>query len=171
MSTQPTLIILCSVPGGGKTTYATHLCEQSPEMAYICPDDLRLVLTGNVNDQSRNGHIFETMVPVLLSKAASEGRDCLYDATNVTRKNRAGILDLAKSLGYRIEVHVLQATLEECLKRNTSRAKRIPDSVILRMHSQYQAPDRAIETEIDEIVRVISWVNPDGSLVWEEVVL
>ena len=110
MNMQPTLIMLCSPPAGGKTTYCATLRAAKPEAAYICPDVIRASL-GNVNDQSRNHHIFSVVVPSLIQSAASEGRDIIYDATSVTVKNRAGIIEQAKSLGYRIEVHVLRTTL------------------------------------------------------------
>lgn len=152
---SPTFFCLCAIPGAGKSTYATLLRAKMPEAAYICPDVIRAQF-GDVNDQSHNYHIFSVVVPSLISKAASEDRDIIYDATNVTMKNRAGVFEKAKSFDYRIEVHVLQVTLDECLKRNAAREKIVPESVIRRMDAQFQFPDKRVESEIDEIVLVPS---------------
>lgn len=161
-TTEPTFHLLCAPPGAGKTTYAATFRRH--EMAYICPDDLRLALTGDTNDQSRNGHIFTRMVPSLIAKAASEGRDVLFDACSVSRKSRAGLLEQAKGLGYLVKVHVITATLEECLARNAARERVIPEAVIRRMHAQFQMPDKRVESDIDDVIHLVGKPNPDGTL-------
>lgn len=156
-------IILVGVPGSGKSTYAATLRAAHPEMAYICPDVLRAELSGDANDQSANARIFTHMVPALINKAASQGRDICYDATNVTRKNRRGILEQLKAFGYYVEAHVLDVSLEECLSRNAARDKRVPDEVVTRMHAQLKS-GKLDDEEIDAVIHIEGKPNADGTL-------
>lgn len=165
---DPVFWMLVEIPGCGKSTFAAYLRAEylSEAAAYICPDVLRAELTGEANDQSRNASIFTHHIPALVAKAAAEGRDVLYDATNVTRKNRRGILEQAKSLGYPITVFVLMDSFNPalCIARNAMREKRVPDDVIHRMHAKLAIPTLESDPEIGCIHEVISHPGDDGSI-------
>ncbi len=151
---RPVCVLMVGVPGSGKTTHARELVERMAfggPVAYICPDDLRLAHCGDASDQSKNGWIFGTALPALMKDAASRGDQIVIDATNVTRKARAPLLELATTLGYRREVHVMVVPLKVCLSRNAARDRIVPPEVIQRMLAQYQEPD--LNEGIDSIER------------------
>lgn len=150
-TTKPHLTMLCGIPASGKSTYAAALRAKRPEMAYICPDVLRGELDGDQNDQRSNARIFSAVIPALMQSAAAEDRDILFDATNGTRKNRRGILEQAKALGYSAHAIVFHTPLEVCLARNAAREKRVPDEVIHRMHLRFHPPVLPTDPELDFI--------------------
>lgn len=148
---QLTFTMLCGAPAAGKSTYAAQLRVDREDIAYICPDVIRgqLSPTGDEGDQTHNARIFQTILPSLVHSAASEGRDVILDGTFTTRKARAPFIELARSLGYRVECHVLNTPYEECVRRNAARSRVVPESVLFRMQSQWQMP--SLEEDFDEI--------------------
>lgn len=139
--------MMVGIVGSGKSTHVSKL-QAETGATVISPDEIRKELTGDMSDQSRNGDIFNNIVPLRIVRA---GGDIIYDATNYNRKNRKGILTIAKANGYRVVALVMQTPFDECRRRNAARSERVvPDFVLDRMTSGYEAPDKNIE-RIDEI--------------------
>ena len=70
-------------------------------------------------------------------EAIAEGLDVLYDATNITYKNRRSILQIPNAT---FVARLFVVSVEECKRRNSERARKVPDSVIGRMVRQFQPP-------------------------------
>lgn len=139
--------LMVGIVGSGKSTYVKAL-QSSTGATVISPDDIRQELTGDMADQSQNHRIFSKVVP---DRIRAAGFDIIYDATNYNRKNRREIIALAKGLGYRVVACVMQTPFDECRRRNAARSERVvPEFVLDRMESGYEAPDKNIE-KIDEI--------------------
>lgn len=153
---RPTFILLQARPASGKSTYADKLVAQAVledvAVTVVCPDQCRLHYCGDINDQSRNHWIFSVVCPALIRDAAAQGVSVIFDACSVTRKARAPLLELAKELGFRTEVHVLDVPLAECIRRNAARERSIPVEVIERMDRRWAAP--SLDEGIDQIVIV-----------------
>ncbi len=143
------------IVGAGKSTLVKRL-QAETGATVICPDEIRGELSGgNVADQSNNGVIFTKIVPERI-KAAFKSGDVIYDATNYNRKSRRDVCFLAKTLGATVIAHVLDTPFDECRRRNAARSERVvPEFVLDRMISGYEAPDKNIE-KIDEIRQVTS---------------
>jgi len=144
-------ILLCGAPGSGKSTYGNHLLKTMPNSNLISPDLIRAEF-GDIADQSKNGLIFNTIIPARIVGANSQSKDILFDATNVNRKNRANIIAQIKELGYRLEIHVMNTPIEVCKARNLARERKVPDSVIDRMFAQFQHP--SLDEGFDKIVYI-----------------
>lgn len=147
------LHITVGIVGSGKSTFVKKL-QADTGATVVCPDDIRGELCGgNVADQSKNGLIFTKIVPERI-KAGLKAGDVIYDATNYNRKNRRDVCIMAKTLGATVIAHVLNTPFDECRRRNAARSERVvPDFVLDRMISGYEAPDKNIE-KIDEIKSV-----------------
>lgn len=128
--------------------------------ALISPDLLRLELSGDVSDQSKNGFIFNQLIPIRMNGAHAQGRCILYDATNTTRKSRKEIIKHAKWLGYEVEAHVFHVPIDVCKARNAARARHVPEPVIDRQFAQWQEP--SLDEGIDRIV-VVPFDSPQGT--------
>lgn len=140
------LVMLCGIPGSGKSTYA----EQLKKEGYIIhsSDDTREQL-GDINDQSKNEEVFR-----LLHKRIKDdlrgGKNVVYDATNISRKRRMAFLRELQNIPCK-KVCVLIATpYEICVAQNFKRERRVPVEVIWKMYKNFNLPCK--EEGFDEVV-------------------
>lgn len=131
--------MLIGPSGAGKSTYATSLLKQ-PDMALLSPDELRLELTGNMSDQSKNGFIFNTLLPIRMNGLHGKRVNIVYDATNPDKKSRRAIVEHAHFLGYQVEAHVFRTPIEVCKVRNAARERKVPDFVIDKQFARWAEP-------------------------------
>jgi len=147
----PLRFVMCQgLPASGKTTYARRLVEEGYHL--ISSDQIREELTGDMTDQSWNAMIFNDIIPIRIVGAWASRREVVYDATSYCRDRRKDIIRQAKRCGYKVYVHVLRVPLEECLKRNEARERKVPEHVIQRMHDNWEDP--SLDEGIDGIVEV-----------------
>ena len=71
----------------------------------------------------------------------ANGRDVIYDATNISKKQRIRFLNSIKSIDCINVCVVLATTLECCLFNNANRKRVVPEEVIRRMHNNWTPPD------------------------------
>lgn len=136
----PTLKVIVGVPGSGKTTYCNKYVEShvGEPVVHLSSDKLRKELLGDTNDQSQNGKIFEEMKTRALNYLDA-GCTVLYDATNITRKDRLSILSKCPSYVIK-EAIVCWAPIEMCIERDSNRDRTVGKDVIDRMLKRFQAP-------------------------------
>lgn len=134
---RPSLIILCGIPGSGKTTYAKDYMEQNCNTVHLSSDAIRKELYGDENIQGNPGDVFSLMQKRAI-EALNNGCNALYDATNVTRKDRAGIIGVCPKFA-KIECHIIWAPIEICIERDASRERTVGKEVIDRMLKRFQA--------------------------------
>jgi hypothetical protein len=76
-----------------------------------------------------------------LRSQAGRGPDrVLLDATSLTRTLRARWIRLARSHGFCSKAAVFAVSLAECLVRNASRKRRVPEDVLRRLYSEWEFP-------------------------------
>lgn len=133
-----TLYIMCGIPGSGKSTIAKSISEEKGSMI-ICPDSIRKELTGREEEQSKNPEVF-ALAYERTEKALLQGESVVFDATNISKRDRKNFLD---RLGFDHEVIaiVVSADLSTCLRRNAERQRNVPEDVIRRMHERFEMPD------------------------------
>ena len=88
-------IMLCGLSGSGKSTLAEELLNRyEGRVTYIASDKIREEICGDENDQSKNTEVFEIIHKRIRdwSKDESSTTYLIYDATNLTCKNRKSIL-------------------------------------------------------------------------------
>lgn len=134
----PTLIILCGIPGSGKTTYAKNYIKQNFNTIHLSSDAIRKELYGDENIQGNPAEVFSLMQKRAV-EALNNGRDVLYDATNITRKDRASIIGICPKFA-KIECHIIWAPIEACIERDAARDRTVGKEVIDRMLKRFQAP-------------------------------
>lgn len=151
---RPTLILLCGIPGSGKTTYAKKYIEEHYDTIHTSSDEIRKELWGDEATQGDNNEVFSLMQTRTI-EALNNGQSVVYDATNITRKDRSYIIALCPKF-VKIECHVVWAPISYCLYRDEfMRNRTVGKEVIDRMLKRFQAP------WYDEGIHDIKVVLPD----------
>lgn len=127
------VIVMVGIPGSGKSTLAKNLITDD-FTTYICPDEIRKEMCGDISIQSRNSDVFRK-VYAKMKASLKKGYDVVYDATNCHYYD-----DLIKKLrefgAEYIEAIVMNTPVYVCLERNEKRKDRkepVPKEVIYRM--------------------------------------
>lgn len=133
------LIVLVGLPASGKSTLAERLSKKE-NATIVSSDAIREELFSDVNHQEGNVSVFETMnerAKILLS----EGRDVIYDATNINRKRRIHLINHElKADEY--EVYYMATPYRLCVKRNNKRERVVPAEVIEKMYKNLHIPTK-----------------------------
>lgn len=135
---RPKLIILCGIPGSGKTTYAKKYIEQDTNAIHLSSDAIRKELYGDENIQGNPSEVFSLMQKRTV-EAINNGYNVIYDATNITRKDRQSIISVCPKFA-KIECHIIWAPIETCIERDATRDRTVGKEVIDRMLKRFQAP-------------------------------
>lgn len=148
---RPTLIILVGPPGSGKTTYAEKYISEHTNTVHLSSDKIRKELWGNEATQGDNNIVFSRMQSRAIN-GLNFGYNVIYDCTNMTRKDRAGIIAACPKFA-KIECHIIWAPIETCIERDAERKRTVGKEVIDRMLKRFQAP--YYDEGIDEIKIVL----------------
>lgn len=136
---RPRLIILVGIPGSGKTTYAMNKYKDgSNNVVWLSSDVFREQIYGDANCQDNPGKVFEVMQNEAVA-ALEKGYDVIYDATNITRKARAGILNRVPKHVQKCAV-VIWAPIDVCIERDKARHRTVGKEVIDKMLKRFEAP-------------------------------
>lgn len=143
---RPKLIILVGIPGSGKTTYAKDYMERNANTIHLSSDAIRKELYGDENTQGNPAEVFSLMQKRAV-ETLNDGYDVIYDATNITRKDRQGIISVCPKIA-KIECHIIWAPIEVCIERDSKRERTVGKEVIDRMLKRFQAPwyDESIDS-------------------------
>lgn len=133
-------VMLVGIPGCGKSTYAKSLEERG--YVWLSSDNLRTQM--GFEQGKGNREVFATM-EMLVKNALSEGKNVIYDATNLKKSNRTSILNVVSEYNTEKEAVVFTLPLRECIRRNNLRTgdARVPEEIIFRMKRGYQSPSYA----------------------------
>ena len=137
------LLIVCGIPGSGKTTLSKQLAEQYSAKLH-CFDRLphahhpkyanavRSQMWADIAEDLRNGH------------------SVVCDDLHTKLKWRQGLLDALTDIPCKKILVVMDTPLEECLRRNANRERRLPDFVVENIHAKYEPP--SLDEGWDEII-------------------
>lgn len=131
-------VMMMGLAGSGKSTFSKQIMEGRENVVYLSSDELREELTGDENNQDANADVFAEMLK-RTKEALKEGKDVIYDATNLNRKRRRGLLSqlprhVHKAIAY------MATTYENTVSQNSQRERQVPIEVIQRMYKNLQIP-------------------------------
>ena len=137
---MPKFVMLVGLPGSGKSTYANKLTTSIRVTKYLSSDSIREELYGDESIQGDPNKVFRIMHQ-RAKEYLTQGFDVVYDATNVTRKNRRGIISEIKHLcDEGLEAHIVWAPYQECLNRDKERKRSVGQEVIHKFLHRWQSP-------------------------------
>lgn len=133
------LIVLVGLPGSGKSYVAKN---EFSNCKVFSSDAYRLLVCGDESCQDRNQEVF-TQLYKDLRIALQNGEDCVFDATNVTRKDRARIFNQIRGIN-NIEVvaYVMRTPVTVCLDRDSQRTRKVGFEVIDKFVRRFEFPQR-----------------------------
>jgi predicted kinase len=133
---QPNMIILCGLPGAGKSTWIkTH----NKGFTVVKLDWIRQEIYGHQFHTNAEFFIIgmaRSMVRLLLS----QGKNVIIDGTGLTRGIRNDWIEIGNDYNANIKIVWIKTSIETCLKRNSKRKNKVPEDVIQRMNSMFCPP-------------------------------
>ena len=140
-------LMLVGLPGSGKSYYANLLKEKFDNVHVFSSDELRLEMTGDENNQNKNGEVFNELHK-RIKQCIRENRDkstlVIYDACNISYKRRMAFLRELKNYECRKICMFIYKPYVECLADSEKRAQNggryVPEEVIDRMHKNIYVP-------------------------------
>lgn len=150
------LIMLCGIPGSGKSEYAKDLAKSGYT---ICSsDEMRARLYGDINSQEHNAEVFQRLHAEIIEKLG-DGENVVYDACNINSKRRRAFLNTLKAAKVKCGRYavVIATPYEVCLEQNKGRERIVPNEVVERMYRHWQAP--ATWEGFDEVQLVCQYPN------------
>lgn len=139
---KPWMVMMVGLPGSGKSTFAKTIKfgDKGDEKPIIhSSDDLREELYGDAAIQGDNNKLFQELHK-RIREDLKQGKNVIYDATNIKKKTRIGFLKELKNIEC-IPVCIVMATeYALCLKNNENRERKVPTHVIKRMQNNFEPP-------------------------------
>ncbi len=120
-------VITIGIPCAGKTSWA----EQQLGYNNISINDLRSRVGSNYNDKQ----IIE-MHDAFLHSAMGKQQNIILSDTNIDPSYRQQLTDKLKAAGYTVEYKLFDVTLDEALKRNSSRKVKVKEDIIINLYKQ-----------------------------------
>jgi predicted kinase len=123
------VIIMCGLPGSGKSTYAKTL-----GLPIISLDEIRK-LDKKLDDGAVRRIATEQLKTHLRNKT-----DVIWDATNYRKDFRTKIADLAMDYNAYVEIHCKVLPYTECIANDYNREDTVGADVILKQFHRFQIP-------------------------------
>lgn len=135
------LIIVCGLPGSGKTTHAKQL-EAKLSAIRFCPDEWMDVLSVDIWDESMRGRI-ETLQWQVGQELLTLGVSVIIEWGTRGRSERDALRLRARELGVAVELHYLSAPVDILFDRIQRRGLENPPikrEQIVQWAEQFQTP-------------------------------
>lgn len=138
------LIVLIGLPGAGKSTLGkkyieNQVCKGNLFWTCCSSDKTRRMLWGDERIQGKPDTVFRNL-HADVERHLQKGTNVVYDATNVSRKNRKQIIQLGKKYDCVIRAVVAWAPVEVCIERDAARERTVGPAVIMKMLKRFEVP-------------------------------
>lgn len=137
---RPKFYMLCGLPGSGKTQLALDLGKEFGLHVYSS-DVIREELYGDVNCQDHNQEVFKELQQ-RIKRGLKEGKSCVYDATNMSKKYRISFLRDLQDIECNKYCFVLISPIAICKERNNARSRSVPEEVYDKMLRSFWIPEK-----------------------------
>jgi predicted kinase len=145
-SINPRLILICGLPGSGKTTRAKELAA-SMRAVRLCPDEWKHDLGIDYYDEPARVRL-ETRLWSLAQELLELGQSVIMENGFWAREERDQLRQAARALGVPVELHYLNLPFDELWRRVEMRNELAPPGAapiaradLQRWAQQFEAPD------------------------------
>ena len=140
---KQTLYIMCGVAGAGKSTFAREMLEDDTTL-WVSRDEIRFsLLSEHDNYHAKEREAWKIFVNTI-SKYLKLGYSVIADATHLTRRSRARLLNSLSFNRKAVEVCVVYVatSVEMCIERNSQRFDRrhVPTHDVFEMGENLESP-------------------------------
>ena len=132
------LTMLIGLPGAGKSKFANGQKEHFGNTVVLSSDAIRKELYGDEQIQDNPSKVFDTMNKRTI-ECLKCGKNVIYDATNLRRKNRKHLLKQVPKDCTKVAI-IVWAKYETCVKRDEERDRHVGVDVIRKMIKNFQPP-------------------------------
>jgi predicted kinase len=127
--------MLCGLPASGKSHYALDLQrimsnETNEKAVIVSSDNIRKELYGDENIQGNPEEVFKLVHERILS-SLDNGLNVIYDATNLKRKYRLGILNKLPKF-VKTECHIIWKPIYQCIKDDSNRERSVGEKLLIK---------------------------------------
>lgn len=133
------LTILVGLPGAGKDRWAE---EHASGRKVISLDALRREHGVRRGDHKREGRVRAAAREQLREQMRVSG-SCVYNATNLSRQQRAPLLGLAADYNMRVQIVCIESPPGSLHAQNRNRAHPVPQSAIAKLLRRWEQPTSA----------------------------
>jgi len=130
------VILLSGLPGTGKDTF---IAQRYPSLASVSLDDIREE-TGVRQGDNQGAVVQESRERARAYLRAH--RPFVFNATNLTLTTREPLVRLFEQYGARVRIVFLETAWDEQMRRNSQRARQVPEHVIAAMLDKLSPPER-----------------------------
>ena len=142
------LTVLVGIPGSGKSTWARDFGGRA---IIVSTDQIREEFWGDASDQRNPKKVFEYAYAVTKC-ALADGHNVIFDATNLTKKTRARLLEETKRFTNEKYAIVFMTPFDTCMRRNAARARVVPENVLEAMLRKLETPTE--DEGFDKIITI-----------------
>jgi predicted kinase len=154
--TEPRLILICGLPGSGKTTLAKRLAVEVPAVR-LCPDEWKHDLGIDYDDEDGRVRL-EQRLWRLGQELLALGQSVILENGFWAREERDELRLAARDLGVAVELHYLDASVDELWRRLEIRNELaapgtapIARDDLEKWARQFEAPDAAEQALFDDV--------------------
>ncbi len=141
------VVVLCGLPGSGKDTWVRRHAGDRPVVSL---DALRETL--DVDPTDDQGAVVQRAKEEARAHLRAS-RPFVWNATNLSRMLRDGVVSLCVGYGARVRlVHVEAPSWSALLRRNRSRERPVPEPVLERLLERWEVPGPSEAHEVEWVV-------------------
>ena len=164
---KPFLIMMCGLPGSGKSMFATNSINVTSSVGQTKPtvhssDSVRKELFGDESIQGDANKVFNTLHKRIKDDLAA-GKDVVYDATCIKKKQRIAFLKELKNIACTPVCACMATEYSLCLYNNENRERKVPVEVIQRMRMNWQPPHYS--EGFEQITYIFSYLNDNNRII------
>lgn len=140
--TRLEVVLMSGLPGSGKDTW---IAKNLPDWQVISLDKLRQEMGLPPDEYS----IVIDRARALAKDYLRKGVSFVWNATNLSRQLRGGLISLFWGYQARVRIVYLETDWEELLQRNKTRTAKVPEKVLYKMRKRLEVPDITEAHQVD----------------------
>lgn len=157
MKKNKNIIITIGLPGSGKTTWAKDFVKENPNYVRVERDELRFSLKNIPIGDSKFEKLVTQLQYQMVHTSLNNKYNVILSDTNCNKKYLLQFIDEFKTKAD-ITFKVFDTPIEECIKRDSLREKKVGEDIIKRMNNGFVEIKNTMV--LDEITKLPEIVYP-----------